>query len=149
MDSMRINLLEHGRATEWLTSITMLAFAVILALPGDTFGGESFVGFKALGLDEATVGITMALIGSMRISALFINGNWLRSPMFRLAGAIAGAGVFASLSMSFLWPTLAYGLPFSTGFGSYLILAGFDALAAYRSGADVRLGQQLSFVPEQ
>lgn len=147
MHTVRLNLLEHGRATEWLTSFILLGFAFTLSMPGDTLAGASFRAFVEIGADDATIAFPLAVLAASRMCALFINGNWKRSPILRLGGAIAGSSVFAMLAMAFYWPTLAYGAPISTGVGSYFILAAFDALSAYRSGADVRLGQQLSRQP--
>ena len=144
MSGLRLNLLEQGRATEWLTSFVLLGFAFTLSLPGSTLSGASFRAFTEIGTDDATVAFPLAVLAAMRMCALFINGNWKRSPILRMIGAIIGSAVFAMLSMAFYWPTLAYGAPVSTGVSAYFILAAFDALSAYRSGADVRLGQQLS-----
>lgn len=139
MGTFKLNLLEQGRATEWLTSLVLLGIAVVLSLPGDTLASPSFRSFKDLGLDEAMVSTPIALLGSARLVALYINGNWRKSPEMRMIGAVCGASIFAMISMALLWPTFTHGHAVSTGASTYLVLALFDALAAYRSGADVRV----------
>jgi hypothetical protein len=143
LNPMRLNLLEQGRATEWLTSFVILGFAITLALPGDTLVSGAFKAFRDVGLDEAAISTPLALVATTRLLALFINGAHKRTPILRMIGAVIGASVFAMLSMAFLWPTLSYGAPISTGVSAYFILAGFDALSAYRSGADVRMVHSL------
>lgn len=144
-------LIEHGRATEWLTSIVLLVFAMTLALPGDTFAGSSFRVFRYMGLDEAMVSTPLALIASARLVALYINGNWRRSPLLRAIGASVGAGILLSLGITFGWPYFAAlvsgqisvgNIAASTGAGTYTVLAGFDLLAAWRSGADLRVARR-------
>lgn len=132
-------LLQHGRALEWLTSLALLAFAVTLAAPGDTLeANPSFAGFVDMGLDEAMVALPISWIAGMRMAGLYINGAWRRSPILRMVGAIVGAGIFAFLSTMFAMPyLLGNQAGLSTGAGVYLVLAIFDLLAAYRTGADV------------
>ncbi len=141
MSPLRLSLIEHGRAAEWLTSLALVALALTLALPGDTFSLSTANALAALRVEEATVGVPIALIGMARITALYINGGWRRSPSLRCAGAILGAGIYGALSMAYAWPSLKAHVPLPTAAGLYLVLAGFDALAAYRSGADARLAR--------
>ncbi|MEI4470912.1 hypothetical protein [Frigidibacter sp. MR17.24] len=132
-------LLQHGRALEWLTSCALLAFALTLALPGDTLvASPSFQGFTDAGLDEAAIAMPLSWVAAMRMAGLYINGAWRRSPFLRMAGAIVGSGVFGCLSLMFAIPYLQgtqQGL--TTGVGVYAVLCAFDLLAAYRTGADV------------
>ncbi|MAQ82259.1 hypothetical protein [Psychromarinibacter halotolerans] len=139
-------LIEHGRATEWLTACVMLMFAVTLAMPGDTFRiSPSYSGFLNLGFDEASIAMPLTLLAGARLTALYINGNWRRSPVIRAFGAAVGAMVFTMLAVTFGWNWISAGGPrqsavaLGTGTGTYLTLALFDFLAAYRSGADVRV----------
>lgn len=162
MRRLRSAIIEHGRATEWLTSCVLLGFALTLALPGDTLSGEGFRAFRALGLDEATISTPLALLATARIAALYINGSWHRSPALRVAGAMFGAGVLSTLGVAFGWVYLetiflawrqtetwsGFAVMFaskpgaSTGAATYTILALFDMLAAYRSGADLKMAKR-------
>ncbi len=87
----------------------------------------------------------MALLATARICALYINGTLpRRTPIIRMIGAIIGACVFSMLAMGLYWPVISFNVATGTGVGTYFVLALFDALSAYRSGADVRLAQQFS-----
>ena len=136
---LRHTFLQHGRGLEWLTSSIILVFALVLALPGDTLGASrSFSGFVGLGLDEGALIMPLTLLAAMRMAGLWINGNWRRSPYLRRWGAIMGAGIFASLAAMFAVPVLpGEQAAITTGVGTYMVLAVFDILAAYRAAADV------------
>ncbi|EPX82109.1 hypothetical protein [Salipiger mucosus] len=130
--------LQHGRALEWATSTIILAFACTLALPGDTLAAGGFMAFRSVGLDEASLAVPLTFIAVMRMAGLWINGNWRRSPLLRMVGAVCGAGIFATLAVMFAVPILSgQAIAATTGVGTYAVLALFDVLAAYRSAADV------------
>lgn len=141
---VRFYVLEQGRATEWCTSATLLALGITLAIPGETFNSPAFSGFSELGMDDASLAGPLCIIGAIRFSALYINGNWRRTPIMRMFGAVAGVTVFTLLSLVLFWPSIHYGAPVSTGVGVYSGLALFDGLAAYRSGADMRLANDMA-----
>lgn len=143
---MRVSdsLLQNGRALEWLTSSVILAFAITLTLPGDTLATSiAFAAFRQLGIDEVALAVPLSLIASMRMAGLWINGNWQRSPLLRCIGAVMGAGLFAGLAVLFSVPALSgQSAALTTGVGTYLVLAAFDVLAAYRSAADASFYQR-------
>ena len=105
---LRLNIIEQGRATEWMTSFIMIGFAITLWMPGDTFAGNGYRSFRAVGITEETAALPLFLIGSMRCCALYINGNWRRTPVLRMIGAIFGAGMFLMVASLFLGPTLVF-----------------------------------------
>ncbi|UWR30444.1 hypothetical protein K3758_02625 [Sulfitobacter sp. W002] len=147
MLTFKANVLEEGRAAEWQSAALLLTFALILAVPGETTTSTAgFRTFVRLGLDDAALSVPIALVALSRMTALYVNGAWRRSPIVRMVGSIVGASIFAMIGMAFVWPAIENGLSvsaLSTG-GIYFTLAFFDALSAYRSGADVRMVQQLS-----
>ncbi|WP_147100837.1 hypothetical protein [Paracoccus aurantiacus] len=138
-------LLQHGRALEWMTSAMLLAFAVTLALPGDTLAASpSFASFVSAGLDEAALAMPISWIAAMRMAGLYVNGAWRRSPLLRMIGAVLGVGVFAFLATMFALPWLT-GQQSALGIGAgvYAVACLFDLLAAYRTGADVGHSERL------
>lgn len=144
MTTFRLNMMEQGRATEWLAATVLLTFAMVLSVPGETTTSTAgFRTFMQLGLDDAALAAPLGLLATARMAALYINGAWKRSPIIRMVGSICGASVFAMVGMAFFWPTIEHGTAVSTG-AIYFTLALFDALSAYRSGADVRMVKQLS-----
>ncbi|WP_343502148.1 hypothetical protein [Alloyangia pacifica] len=137
--NLRHTFLQNGRGLEWLTSSVLFAFAVSLAWPGDTLvASRSFAGFVGLGMGEGFLILVLTAVALVRYSGLWANGNVRSSPLWRGAGAIVGAGIFASLSVIFALPYLTGQQDaLNTGVGTYLVLAIFDVLAAYRASADV------------
>lgn len=137
--NLRHTFLQNGRGLEWLTSSIFIGLAVIFAVPGDTLSASrSFAGFVGLGMVEGMLILVCTAIGLIRYSGLWANGNVRSSPIWRGVGAIVGAGVFASLSAIFAVPYLTGQQDaLNTGVGTYLVLALFDVLAAYRAFADV------------
>lgn len=133
------SIIEQGRAAEWITSTILLGFALTLALPGNSLGSEAFRVFRDLGATESSISAPLAIVGTARMTALYINGHWRRSPFLRMAGAIMGASIFSMLAIAIFWSSWGDGHPLSPGAITYFVLALFDALAAYRSGADARV----------
>lgn len=128
---------EQGRAAEWVTSLVMLDFGLTLLLPGETMSiSSSYAAFRSLGLDDAALGAPVVAVALMRIAALYINGNWRRTPLLRGVGAVIGAVFFASLLASFSFPKLT-GIADAWNTGTtYAVLALFDLFSSYRAGAD-------------
>lgn len=137
-------LMQHGRALEWATSAVLLGFAVALALPGNTLdASQSYSGFTQMGLDEAAMVLCLSIVAMMRMTGLWINGAWKRSPLLRMIGAILGAGFFLSLAAVFAVPYALGAAPaINTGVTSYLVLGLADLLAAHRAAADVGHSQR-------
>lgn len=131
-------LVQHGRALEWLTSGVLLAFAIVLAIPGDTLAvTPAFRPLSDLGADDAMVSSMLLTVAIMRMTALYINGAWRRTPRLRMWGAIASAPLFLIFSLTAMVSFAAGDQPaLSTGAGTYLVLFFFEVLAAYRSSAD-------------
>lgn len=139
-------LLENGRALEWGSSMALLSLALTMALPGETTLLAGYRMFRSLGIDDATAGVVLGVIATMRIAALYINGAWRRSPGVRMIGGIAGAAIFSMMAVVFAWPFLSGQSALTTAPGIYTTLALFDALSIYRSGGDVRLAKAVFHV---
>jgi hypothetical protein len=75
------------RLVEWLSSIVLIGWALVLMQPGDTLRGTSFAEFLRYGVSEEAIAGSFALVGGLRVAALFINGRWPRTPLIRMAGA--------------------------------------------------------------
>lgn len=131
----------NGRMAEWLTATVTLAIALTLALPGDTLlVGRAFRALADLGVTEMSLAIPTAAIGAARMAALYVNGQWRRTPSIRMAGAMLGAGMFGFLSVGTMAPYLTGSTPAPTIVASILaVLAAFDIIAAYRSSHDAKL----------
>ncbi|MBJ3776412.1 hypothetical protein [Acuticoccus mangrovi] len=144
MTRFLVGVTAHGRLNEWVASLVLLGIAVVLMLPGNTFAiSPGFVAFARWIGGEAALGVPVAVIGTARVAALLVNGRIPYSHRFRAAGAVLGAAVFMSLAILFAAP-IATGATAaaSTAVTTYLVLAFGDLIAAWRSGADVRLARR-------
>lgn len=132
-------LLKHQeRATEWLSSFFLLAWAGALQGKGDTFSLPGYREFARNGLEEHQVALFLAVVGTARIIALIINGAWPRSPMVRLVGASLGMTIWMTIA-ALLYQSSYVGLNIATpGPPVYGILAIFELLSCYRATLDVR-----------
>ena len=130
--------IQQGRLGEWITSGALLLFALILAMPGNSFTvKDGFDGFYALGFTEIAVAIPFSVIAALRMLALVVNGAWRRSPHLRVVGSIGGAICFMIVAFGMLIPYFigrADSINPAAGFPVILLIA--DGFAAYRAGAD-------------
>lgn len=123
----------HARVTEWLLASLMLAWGLAVALPGDTLGPAGYRLLAALAPETAWAGASIG-IGLMRMTALWINGRWRRSPLLRAGGAAWGIGWWLVLGwLSWLGSDPA-AVPVTIAY--YPVLAGFEAHAVYRGAGD-------------
>ncbi len=90
------------RDTEWLCAFAMLAFAIVLAFPGNSFANPAFAVFRRIGFTESLVGPVLSAVGALRISVLFVNGRSPRTPFFRVVGAFVGLLVWLQLAVALL-----------------------------------------------
>lgn len=135
------------RTAEWVTACVLMAFAFILTLPGDTLKiSDSFNAFVQLGVEETMLAVPMAMVSSLRMAGLYINGRWRKSPMLRMVGAIFGATIFSLLTISFIYPYVVLSIPASTAIGTYGVLCVADVFAAYRAGKDYGEMNPQSFI---
>lgn len=127
-----------GRGAECLTSFNMVIIAMIFAANGNSLAGPMYMGFATLGITEVKIAVPMAIIGSMRVAALFVNGAIRQTPMVRLVGAFIGGALYCQLVALYSWPSLVDGQPLSISVGTYSVLALFEFLACITAAIDVR-----------
>lgn len=121
-----------SRALEWHCAISMLIAAVILALPGNTFGNGSQWGRFADLMSEQGWALTLGGIAGLRIAALLINGHARRTPALRAATAAMGAGLWLMVSLLFFVP----GQPVNIMFGIAAVLCLSDLVSTFKAGVD-------------
>ena len=131
--------LQHNRLSAWATSAAMVGFGAVLMTKGNSFtAGSPWRGFDQMGATEIAVAVPLVGIGVMRLTALWINGRWRRSPILRAVGAVAGFACFTTLTITLLLPWLTgEARILSTGVVPYAVLAILDLIEASRAGADV------------
>lgn len=126
------------RGLEWLSSIVMISWALVLLQPGDSLAGGNLRELLRYGFTEQSVAFAFAGAGFARIGALYINGRWPRTPIVRMIGAGVGFMLWLQVSL-ILWggSTLVNGA-MTTGVAVYIPLALADLLSIYRAAFDAR-----------
>jgi hypothetical protein len=140
---LKLRLVKHmqDRSTEWLSALVMVSWGITLMMPGDTLLGPLFIAFKRYGLTEDFWAWAFTSVGVARLTALWINGRWPRTPTIRSLCAIFGATSWVHVSYLLYQGSAGIGLPWSTGPGVYLILAFYDFIAIFRAAVDGRYQQ--------
>lgn len=107
------------RFAEWITSLSMFWWGIIVLFDNDLFQYNPF--FQALGdmAPQRVWAIVATLFGAMRIVFLIINGAWRPSAHIRAAGAVLGTLVWGSMILASL--TLDFVTPNVVFFCGYLI----------------------------
>lgn len=146
------------RTMEWYAAVVLTLWGLVLLQPSPLFERETFRTFAPI-VDEHALGFLLLVVGSIRCAALYVNGHWRRTPLFRAAGAMVGSAVFAGLTALFVISDLAYfaraggaggtisgffsNYQFSTAIAVYAPLTVFESLSAFRCGKDIiRVGRR-------
>jgi len=131
----------RDRALEWLSSIAMATWAMILALPGDTIATPNFQEFLAQGLSEDILAWLFGAVGSFRLTVLIINGKWPKTPFLRIMGAASGFVMWSQVAGLFGVGFWFYGTA-GTGFAIYSILALAEVFSIAWAAWDARYYQR-------
>lgn len=134
----RALLIFNDRGLEWFSAFVMLSWGVTLALPGDTLAGPSYAAFDRFGMTENAWAWAFGAVGLARIVALYINGNWPRSPHIRMIGSAFGAVSWAQVSYLLTLSTYATTGVAAPGTGVYALLALADLFGIARAAFDAR-----------
>jgi hypothetical protein len=120
-----------ARALEWFGGAKLLSWGLEVLFHPSVFDNPAFSGFRELATPE-TWGLCAFTVGLLRLIALYVNGNHVRTPVVRLLTS------FASIFVWF-WVTVSLvrsGEP-TTGLAIYPWLMVADMYSAYRAGSDV------------
>ena len=128
----------NDRALEWFSACVMLAWGAVLAFPGDTLSGASFMAFRQLHMTEYLWAWLFGAIGAARLAALYVNGRWPRTPHIRMVGALFGALSWAQVAWLIAEGTFFQTGVASTGMAVYGLLAAADLFSVYRAAFDAR-----------
>lgn len=140
MSPMRVRFVRHmqDRSTEWFSSIVMLGWGIVLALPGQTLAAPQFSAFRRFGLTEASWAFIFCFAGITRMIALYINGRWPRTPAIRMFFATFGAISWVHVAALLLRASYDNGVPLSPGPVVYSVLALYELIAVLRASIDDR-----------
>jgi len=133
---MWVDLKQHfeARALEWFNGFYLLAWGAYLILHPGMFNGQThavWLGLLSLGPTQEMWGFGAFVAGSVRVVALFINGQWGLTPLIRVA---------TSFLSVFIWFWVAVGFYRSgfenTGIILYPGLMLADIYSAFRAAGD-------------
>ena len=137
-------LKEHfpARVSEWFNAVILMSWGAYLLLHPNLFDtprvGDLYEQMEAMvWVDynpESVWGLVAFGVGGVRLTALFINGAWNRTPALRLVTAAVSA---------FVWTQVVIGLlqlP-NAALSVYPWLVVIDLVAAYRAGRDVAFAE--------
>jgi hypothetical protein len=122
------------RTVEHMLAWMVLVWSAAVAVPGNMMQGPSFQYLLVIA-GEPFWGWTGIALGSLRLAALYINGNWRRTPLLRFVGAMSGLVWWLILSA-------LYGLAIQNGAGDFpmryvlFVFIFFEAYSCYRCGQD-------------
>lgn len=125
----------EARASEWALAWMTVSLGIVSLINPQLFETPGFN--KIVRIAEPMVWmIGFMTVGILRLSVLFINGMWWRTPHFRCA--------FAFLTC-FLWFNVSIGLAVNQSFGLAIVpwLFLLDAYNSIRSGKEAGIAQYL------
>ena len=124
------------RKIEWLSAASMLGWALILGLPGNSLGARGLgLPYLSYSFGEASLATVMAIAGAVWCLALWINGHWRRSPALRAAAALVGALVWGQIALAYVYEGLDVGI-MEPALANFIVLAVADAFSASRSAGE-------------
>lgn len=123
------------RTVEHMLAWMIVVWSTAVAYPGEILVGPQYQ-YLLLIAPEWAWGVGGILIGLARIVALYLNGNWRRSPWLRWAGAMAGLTWWTAMS-SLYWLGIKNGgadFPMRYMVGVFIF---FEIYSCYRCGQDI------------
>lgn len=124
------------RSVEYMLAWMMVAWSAMLALPGKMLVGPHYSYLVQLMPESSWAGVGLS-IGFLRLFALVRNGNWKRSPYFRLLGATVGFNFWFVL-FALYGIAIMGGAPAFPMFGCLPVFMFFEVYSAFRCGQDAR-----------
>jgi hypothetical protein len=125
------------RSAEYMLSCIMIAWSLVLLIPGITLHGTQFVSLLQL-MPSKLWGIFGLIIGSFRVFALVMNGSWTQSPWLRFIGASIGFQFWMVVSMLNVI-SIEHGAFIYPIFGCFPVFTFFEAYACFKCGQDIRI----------
>ncbi|MDI4231468.1 hypothetical protein OZ411_01395 [Bradyrhizobium sp. Arg237L] len=125
--------MSQTRSVEWLLASMMLAWGFGLLLPGDTMSLPQHRMLGAIAPEFVWAAWSVS-IGAVRVVALYINGSWRRTPLFRVAGA--SLGLIWWIVLGFLFWTAVAGGPWPAELMWFPVFIAFEGYSIFRGARD-------------
>lgn len=122
------------RTVEHMLAWMLLVWSSSLALPGNMMIGKTFEYLLVIAPEWWWGWIGMA-IAAMRLMALYINGNWRRTPGLRFFGAACGF-IWWIIISTLYWLAVRNGAQDFPMRNVFLVFVFFEAYSCYRCGQD-------------
>jgi len=136
---MPVRVLHSDRSLEWFFAAAMLSLAFTLAQPGDTLAvSPAFAEFERYGLTEPKLAGMLGIIGGCRITALYINGRWPKTPLIRMLASSIGALIWTQIAWIQAVGSLDSAGAISLGPGVFGLFALAEIVCVYRAAFDAR-----------
>ena len=126
-----------NRRVEYLSATIMVGWAGLLIATSDNSVTSSvaFAPMVRRGWTEVQLATIMGLFGLVWLCALWVNGRYRRTPVFRCMCAAGGVVIWSHVGLQLAISGFKTGV-WSTGLPVYWTLAAFDLASCYRSAAD-------------
>jgi hypothetical protein len=122
------------RTVEHMLAWMILVWSYSVAMPGQMLTGPTFAYLLAIAPEEAW-GACGMFIGAARLVALYLNGNWRRSPGLRLIGAMFGMIWWVVVS-ALWWLAIMQGAQDFPMRKVAFVFIFFEAYSCFRCGQD-------------
>lgn len=122
------------RTVEHMLAWMIVVWSGAVAWPGSMMQGPSYQYLLVIA-PEAFWGVTGVAIGSLRLLALYINGNWRRTPVLRFVGAMAGL-VWWLILAALYWLAIQNGAPDFPMRYVFTVFMFFEGYSCFRCGQD-------------
>lgn len=122
------------RTVEHMLAWMILAWSGSLLWPGHLMVGPQYK-YLVTVLPEHLWGLGGVVLGALRLVALYLNGNWRRSPGLRFLGAMTGM-IWWLILYALYWVAVQRG---ATDFPMryvFVVMICFEAYSCYRCGQD-------------
>lgn len=126
------------RSIEWLSALMMIGWAIVLAQPGNIFTFSPMFGdFVRDQFTETRLALIFGCVGVGRAIALYVNGRWPKSPIFRMIGSGIGSLLWGQIA-TIQAISIFYTGNWTTGIVMYGLLSLAEIACVYRAAFDVR-----------
>ena len=120
------------RLIEWLFASMMLLWGMVLCLPLGTFANPQYAALAAIAPEQVWGAVSIG-IAVLRMTALWVNGSWRRTPAIRCLCSILGvmwwtAHLFLAIAAPQAHPP--------AGLSWYGLFVVFEGVSCWRSAAD-------------
>ncbi len=90
------------RMPEWITSLAMLIWGLIVLSQGENLWSREFYSVLSTIGTQASWGWLTTIVGALRLVALTINGAWRPTGHIRAFGALVGSVVWSALIIGYM-----------------------------------------------